>query len=428
MTNHPSPMTRRLAITIAAYVERHGAWPTEARVSAFVLHSLAKTLDVGHFQALADRLKLRVTKHSDIAVGGTAGHLVYPPEVYPADGRIEAVERELAFTDVAFDPTPQSLVDLTASLFGQEVFHQLVLQELLALSDLAERLGIWTYAQAPSVVYEPRRGLFDLGLTRFGDGENPIELYLELKVWSQLEAEQFERQRAGAGDVPVVYLLLGPTYFRWKHMSAPRFIGLTEVAEAVSDVGQRFTNSTGELARAYGARLIEEAKRWAQPLDPAGAWSALDYFRFYAEIAPSWPVDAHIYPVTNRSGPQYVLNTPTAWRRPAAPGWDDAEVYWELIDARLRFKVTTPHVDRRRRLRDEWRRALRDAASVIPDTLTQPRGASGRSMTAAELGGDVRSTLIQDGRVDQDEARRLYERATTLFAAAVARLESNAQP
>lgn len=103
-----------------------------------------------------------------------------------------------------------------------------------------------------------------------------------------------------------------------------------------------------------------------------------------------------------------------------APGWDDADVYWELIDARLRFKVTTPHVEQRRRLRDEWRNALRAAAADLGETLVLPRGASGRSMTAAELGGDVRADLIREGAVDADAARRLYHRANTLFSAAVA--------
>lgn len=302
------------------------------------------------------------------------------------------------------------------------MFHQLALQELLALSDLAERLGVWHYSQVPAVVYEPRRGLFDLGPTQLtaGGAENPIEVLLELKVWSQLDSDQFERQRAGAGDVPAVYLLLGPTYFRWRHLPSPRFIGLAEVAEAVNGVAQRFPGGIGELARAYGARLTKKAERWAQSLDPAGAWYALDYFRFYAEIAPTWPVDVQIYPVTNRSGPQYVLNSPLAWRRPMAPGWDDADVYWELIDARLRFKATTPHVEQRRRLRDEWRNALRAAAADLGETLVLPRGASGRSMTAAELGGDVRADLIRDGAVDADPARRLYHRANTMFSAAVA--------
>lgn len=425
MANAPNRMTRRLAITIAAYLERHGEWPVEARLSPTTLYWIAKTLDEDHFARLADRLKLRVTKHSDIAIGGSAGHLVYPPADHPHEDLIDRVERELGFTDVEFDPPPTVLVDLVASLYGQEVFHQLVLQELLGFSDLAQQLGIWQYAQPPAVVYEPRRGLFDLGLAQFAAGADaPVEVYLELKVWSQLEAGQFQRQRDGAGSVSVAYLLLGPTFFRWQHLPGFRFIGLSELAEAVSSIGRSYGGSVGDLARAYGARLTEEAKRWSEPLDPARLWDALDHFRFYAEIAPTWPVDVQVYPVTNRSGQQYVLNTPTAWRRPGAPGWTDADVYWELIDARLRFKVTTPHVEQRKRLRDGWRRALRAAAIGLGETLIEPRSASGRSMTAAELGGDVRADLLRDGAVDADEARKLYDRASTLFAEAVAELET----
>jgi hypothetical protein len=425
MANAPNRMTRRMAITVAAYIARHGEWPVEARLSSTALHWIAKTLDEDHFARLADRLKLRVTKHSDIAVGGSAGHLVYPPAEHPHEDLIDRVERELGFTDVEFDQPPMVLVDLVASLYGQEVFHQLVLQELFGFSDLAQRLGIWHYTQPPAVVYEPRRGLFDLGLAQFAEGADaPVEVYLELKVWSQLEAEQFRRQHEGAGSVPVVYLLVGPTFFRWQHLPAPRFIGLSELAEAVSSIGQGYGGSVGDLARAYGARLTEEAKRWSQPLDPAGPWDALDHFRFYAEIAPNWPVDVQIYPVTNRSGPQYVLNTPTAWRRPDAAGWTDADVYWELIDARLRFKVTTPHVEQRKLLREGWRSALRAAAKRLGEALTEPRSASGRSMTAAELGGDVRADLLRGGAVEPEEARRLYDRASILFAEAVAEIEA----
>lgn len=97
MANAPNRMTRRLAITVAAYIERHGNWPTEARLSPESLYWVARTLDLDHFARLAERLKLRVTKHSDIAVGGKAGHLVYPPAAddHPHESSIDRVEDEL---------------------------------------------------------------------------------------------------------------------------------------------------------------------------------------------------------------------------------------------------------------------------------------------------------------------------------------------
>lgn len=44
-------------------------------------------------------------------------------------------------------------------------------------------------------------------------------------------------------------------------------------------------------------------------------------------------------------------------------------------------------------------------------------------MTAAELGGDIRSALIRDGQVDASASRALYDRASALSAVAIRRLE-----
>ena len=197
---------------------------------------------------------------------------MYPAVEQPSEDLIERVERELGFDEVRFDPPSETLVDLTASLFGQEIFHQLVLQELLAFSDLGRRLGIWDDAQPPTVVFEPRRGLSsDLGLARFAGGsESPVDVYVELKVGSHLEAGQVQRQREGAAQARRVYLLLGPTYFRWRELSDATVIGLVEIAAAVTDVGASYTGTTGDLARVYGDRLSQEARRWSKPMDPAG--------------------------------------------------------------------------------------------------------------------------------------------------------------
>jgi hypothetical protein len=431
MGNAPNRMTRRLAITIASYISRFGAWPTEARLSPDALYLLVQTLDREHFDRLANRLKLRLTRDSDIAVGGSAGHLVYDPSEGLSAAVIESVERELAFDELTFDPPSEALIDLTASLYGQEVFHQLVLQELLARTDLGSRLGIWDDdVQPPTVLYEPRRGLFDLGLAKFAGGtESPVEVFIELKVGSHLEMGQVERQREGADGARRAYLLLGPTYFRWRDLTEATVLGLTEVASAVGSVGATYTGSIGELARVYGDRLGQEAQRWSQPMDPAVQWDALDHFRFYAEIAAAWPVPVNIYPVTNRSGQQYVLNAPSAWAHPSAAEWRDGRVYWEIINARLRYKLTWDGPTALGyAMREAWRDALRRGAAEYGETLDEPRSSGGRAMTAGELGGDLRTFLVQGGQVDIGEARTLYDRATAVFRAAFRRLEGEYDP
>jgi hypothetical protein len=100
MANGPNRMTRRLAITIAAFITRYGVWPSEARLSPWALYWIAQSLDEGHFARLADRLKMRVTKHADIAVGGPGGHVVYLKHEDPPIVTVERVERELGFTEI----------------------------------------------------------------------------------------------------------------------------------------------------------------------------------------------------------------------------------------------------------------------------------------------------------------------------------------
>jgi hypothetical protein len=228
-------------------------------------------------------------------------------------------------------------------------------------------------------------------------------------------------------DARRAYLLLGPTYFRWRDLREATVLGLTEVAAAVESVGATYTGSTGELARVYGERLRQEAQRWSQPMDPAVQWDALDYFRFYAEIAVAWPVPVNIYPVTNRSGQQYVLNAPSAWAHPSAPEWRDGRVYWEIVNGRLRYKLTWdgPTAERYAK-RQAWREALRRGAAECGETLDQPRSSGGRAMTAGELGGDLRPFLVHDGQVDIGECRGLYDRATAVFRSAFRLLEGQA--
>ena len=425
MSNAPSAMTRRLAIAIASYIEHQGQWPAEARLSAFVLHSLASVLDPDHFGRLADRLKLRVTKHADITVGGQAGHMVYPPSEPPDPDLVAQVEHDLGFSDLIFDAPSQTLVELTDLLYRQEVFHQLALGALLGFSDLAQRLGLWTYGQSPWVTHEPRRGLFDLGLSQFSlHDDRPVEVYLELKVGSHLEPEQFERQQAGAGLARTAYILLGPTYYRWSHLSTPTFVGLPEVASAVRAVGDTHTGTIGELARVYGARLAQDAARWAEPLDPAKTWEALDYLRFYAQIASAWPEGVRIYPVTNRGGQQYILRAPEGTADLSGALWPGGNVYWEVVNAHLRFKLTAESPDGRRQLLDAWRAGLRTASAALGEPLTEPRVTAGRSLTAAELAVDLPRALLRDGTVDADGARDLYHRARALFGVALITLQA----
>ena len=67
----------RLAICIAVYHARFGAWPTHARFEAGYLWSVARILGPVGFERLADLMELRTERHSEeeggISVGGRDG-------------------------------------------------------------------------------------------------------------------------------------------------------------------------------------------------------------------------------------------------------------------------------------------------------------------------------------------------------------------
>lgn len=95
VTSPGNRMTRRLAITIAIYIERFHVWPREVRLSASALYYIANGMRVEEFERLAGRLRMRVTKHAEIAVGGPEGHLTYEQKDVPSEATINGVEHEL---------------------------------------------------------------------------------------------------------------------------------------------------------------------------------------------------------------------------------------------------------------------------------------------------------------------------------------------
>lgn len=67
----------RLAIACAAFRERYGIWPTEARVAPIVLWDFGQIFDDRNFELLCSRLQFRTTGRTHIAVGDANVHLVY---------------------------------------------------------------------------------------------------------------------------------------------------------------------------------------------------------------------------------------------------------------------------------------------------------------------------------------------------------------
>lgn len=302
--------------------------------------------------------------------------------------------------------------------WGQEVIHQLVLRELFAETDLANRLELWSRPTHPRVVYEPLRGLFDLALA---DGRD-LRVLIELKAATEVGENQRGRQLANAAEAGAtrVYILLGVGFWAITKEPGVRYIGLPELGEAVAAVAQGQMGALGELARAYAARLRMATDLWVRPLDRANS-DPTNMLRFYEGIAAAWPVTTRPYRATNQSGPEWILNA-DAWTSPPLPGWEPGRLYWELVNGRVRFKVEwRGERELRMSARNDFRRALEAAAAELGTPVRATRAKSGHWMTAAELPEDAYD-LVVDGQVDPARARRLYDRATELFDAAVARL------
>jgi hypothetical protein len=70
MPNGVDKNYRRLLMACAVYRQRFGEWPTQARLGAVYLHSLAYLFDLENFQRLTAHLELRTMDAEDISVGG----------------------------------------------------------------------------------------------------------------------------------------------------------------------------------------------------------------------------------------------------------------------------------------------------------------------------------------------------------------------
>jgi hypothetical protein len=113
---------------------------------------------------------------------------------------------------------------------------------------------------------------------------------------------------------------------------------------------------------------------------------------------------------THPGGIDWIING-NAWTRPATPGWEPAEMYWEMVNGRMRFKFYW-RGDEAMRLtaRTAYRAALEQAAEELGVEARRTRTVLGRTMTGLELSVDGRTELIVNGRVDPERSRALYER------------------
>lgn len=318
-------------------------------------------------------------------------------------------------TDGPSEPAP-GLTLLLDRLWNQEVAHKLILAELLRETDLGRRLGVWNAGHRPGVLVEPGRGIVDLALAQ----GTQIRVAIELKFAAASGHDQRARQQAWADGVGAsrCYILLGTSFFEVPRDEGVRYVGVPELLGALRDV--QVAGGVGELLAAYAARLERDSAAWTETRGTAGAIATL---RLYQEIADAWPVDVRPHHATNRSGPDWLLNG-DAWTRVDIPGWEPAQLYWEIAGGTLRFKIMWTG-DRAAGMvaRRIYERALLDAGREVQVDVVRSARRPGRYMTAAAIPGGVVDQVVVDGIVSPERSRRLYDDATRVFRGALSRLE-----
>jgi hypothetical protein len=299
--------------------------------------------------------------------------------------------------------------------WGQERLHQLILRELLAQTQLATVLCLWSDPEPPVVMYEPFGGLFDLALA-----EGAPRILLEIKVGADLGYHQRDRQRAKGLELGVgrAYVLLGPSFFAGQDEADARNIGVPELAQAIEESLPPLETALGQLGSAYLRRLEVDVRSWTAEHDVRST-SGLDLFRLYAEMTAAWPVDVRPTKVTHHGGPDWIVNA-DAWTKGALPGWECANFYWEMVNGRTRFKLHWEGDERLRLIaRNGFREALEQAASELAVPVARTKTKAGAYMTSLELAGDARDEVVVEGRVNPERSLALYRRATAVFERAL---------
>ncbi len=300
----------------------------------------------------------------------------------------------------------------------QEVIHQLVLRELLRETAVGRALSLWSDEVAPTVLYEPFRGLFDLALA-----DTEPRMLIELKVGAELGDQQRARQRVRATELgtPRAYVLLGQSFFMALEEPDARNIGTPELAVAIRTALDGVEGPIADLGSAYLARLEVDARRWDEGHESTAS-TGLDLFRLYRDMAAAWPVETRPSKATHPGGVDWIING-NAWTTIDRPGWELAEFYWEMVNGFVRCKFYWRGADGMRlHARTAYRSALEAAAEELGEVVRRTRTKLGRAMTGIEILADGRAFVLVDGQVSSVRSRELYDRTTALFRLALERL------
>jgi hypothetical protein len=233
---------------------------------------------------------------------------------------------------------------------GSERIHQFVLQSLLFDPLFVQILTGIQLNSKPEVLWEPVKGMFDLGIKSNGK----ILCLFELKMWSDLSDGQLDKQmdHLRKEKIPGFHILLGTSDLQF-YRGADRDdiairtkknsvkIGYAELVHSletyISTAGHQ--QAIMKMASDYKSALVSQRN------DLDNAWldnsphSKKHCYSLYNKIRSFLLKEGFkIHSVNNNGGASHVFNDQRSWFRLKYQGFD-FEVYQEMLDDEYMVRI-----------------------------------------------------------------------------------------
>lgn len=294
-----------------------------------------------------------------------------------------------------------------------ERLHQVVLSVLLLRSRLFEQLLALPGLRATDFEWEAEKRLFDLGFSVHDPSGQVEQVFVELKIDSELGEAQFQRQvqhLAQTKKARLVYLILGLTQItvtesklqQWARAipeatdgHVPQFLyvdterlakWLADPQAMIADAEPAQRREVRDLITAYREaldRLRDRTTRFASR--PVAKWQSPDYYGFFAACRtqiPSMAKSSISYEANPRGG-VIVCNWKWTKLHPDAK----IRIYLQIEESKLclKLKVEDAHKAVRKKLWDAAQALLRQVQGSLATQLHPTNYHSGTYMTFASM-------------------------------------------
>lgn len=298
-----------------------------------------------------------------------------------------------------------------------ERLHQVALGPILTRSRLLDQLDIPGTPTPDAWEWEPERGLFDLAIPlsdpEWPDAEPTRRVWIELKIDSELDSSQLDRQLEFLDGKPdhLLYLLLGTTAYTggdWRDEIVQRrrevdgacgiVCNATKLMVHLQDLAHEHDSqgSDGDLRDLILAyhRALDRLSQRVEGFRgrPLQEWQYTEYVGFFAELLRRNPA---------MKGQTWIgeVSTPRGGFAAAAWGWRPLEIdgshevylQWEgyfrqAADLRLCIKIKVQDRANASGLRNAAHEMVMNAARQLGVELRRPnRFGTGEAMTVAIL-------------------------------------------